>query len=135
MSTPRPSLAELQAKEFLVACLCADWCDTCRDYQDSFLQLAVRFPQAAFLWVDIEDEAELVDDYEVENFPTLLIQRSDVVLFYGVIAPPYARQAQRLIEELTAQTPEQSRTYAAATPERRQWQTTRNLQARLAAGK
>ncbi len=135
MSSPLPSAAQLRAKEFLIACLCADWCDTCRDYQVSFLALAAHYPQAAFAWVDIEDEAERVDDFEVENFPTLLIQRAGLVLFYGVIGPPYAMQAQRLVEEFTGQTPAQSEAYAAATQERRLWQTTRNLRARLADAK
>jgi histidine triad (HIT) family protein len=72
--------------EFLVACLCAAWCGTCRDYRAGFHALAERFPEARFLWLDVEDDADLVDDYEVENFPTLLIQRHDTVLFFGTDA-------------------------------------------------
>ena len=83
-------------------------------------------PQAAFAWVDVEDEAERVDDFDVENFPTLLIQRGELVLFYGAL-PPYIDQAKRLLNELLAQTPEEARTHAGATAERRQWQTDRNL--------
>lgn len=127
MNWPLPTADELLEKEFFVACLCADWCDTCRDYQDAFRQLSAKFPQAAFAWVDIEDEAERVDDYDVENFPTLLIQRGELVLFVGVVPPPYAKHAERLVAEFLAQTPEQSAAYAAATDERRRWQNERNL--------
>lgn len=127
------SAAELRDKEFLIACLCADWCDICTAYRDSFLALGADYPEAAFTWVDIEDEAEWVDDYEVENFPTVLIQRGDAVLFYGVLPPPYAAQLKQLIDELRRQTAEESRGYAHATEERRGWQRNRNLRRRLAA--
>ena len=75
------------APEFLVACLCAAWCGTCRDYRAGFEALTTRFPEARFLWLDVEDDAELLDDYEVETFPTLLIQRHDTVLFFGTMLP------------------------------------------------
>ena len=52
-------------REFLVACLCAAWCDTCVAYREGFLAMAQRFPRAEFRWVDIEDEAEAVEDIEV----------------------------------------------------------------------
>ena len=64
--------------EFLIACLCAAWCGTCRDYRAGFDALAAHFPEARFLWLDVEDDAELLDDYEVETFPTLLIQRHEL---------------------------------------------------------
>ena len=34
-------------REFLVACLCAQWCDTCVAYRAGFLKMAERFPRAA----------------------------------------------------------------------------------------
>jgi hypothetical protein len=40
-----------------------------------------------FVWVDIEDEADLVDPVEVENFPTLLIAAADGVRFFGTVLP------------------------------------------------
>ena len=72
-----------------VACLCADWCGTCRDYRADF-ERAVQAPAGAGIrgvWVDIEDEAELVGAIDVENFPTLLIARGDEVLFFGTVTP------------------------------------------------
>lgn len=40
-----------------------------------------------FIWVDIEDEAELVDPVEVENFPTLLVAAAEGVHFFGTVLP------------------------------------------------
>jgi thioredoxin 1 len=85
-------------REFLVACLCAEWCDTCGVYRPGFLALAERFPKAEFRWLDIEDDRE-ADAYEVENFPTLLVKRGDEQLFYGVM-PPQHEHLRRLLEEL-----------------------------------
>lgn len=121
------SCADIRKKEFLVACLCADWCDICTAYRDSFLKLARDYPGIAFAWIDIEDEAERVDPYEVEDFPTVLIQRGPLVLHYGVLPPPYAGHLKRLLDELMRQTPEESGAYAAASEERRRWQAERNL--------
>lgn len=110
------------APDFFVACLCAAWCDTCREYRAGFEALAAQFPQAEFRWVDIEDEADrLGDEIDVENFPTLLIQRDDQVLFFGVMLPQHGL-LKRLLESFATQSPDESRRYAAATPERAAWQ-------------
>ena len=86
----------------LVACLCADWCDVCRDYQGRFLQMQAVFPHAQFVWIDVEDEAELVDPLEVENFPTLLIAVGHEPRFFGPLTP----QPETLERLIRAQTQE-----------------------------
>ena len=86
-------------REFLVACLCAAWCDTCKAYRPGFLAMAGRFPRAEFRWVDIEDEAEAVEDIEVENFPTILVRRGADTLFQGVMLPHHSH-LERLLEKL-----------------------------------
>ena len=67
----------LAGDDWVVACLCAAWCDTCRAYRSGFDALAARHPDKHFIWIDIEDESDIVGDIDVENFPTLLIQRGD----------------------------------------------------------
>ncbi|MBL0729734.1 co-chaperone YbbN [Piscinibacter sp. HJYY11] len=71
----------------LVACLCAEWCGTCRDYRGIFEEAAQAHADMRFVWVDIEDESELVDPVEVENFPTLLVSDADGVRFFGTVLP------------------------------------------------
>jgi thiol-disulfide isomerase/thioredoxin len=71
----------------VVVCLCAQWCGVCRDYVASFAQVQAQFPQARFLWVDIEDEADLLHPLDVEDFPTLLIAVAQVLRFYGPLTP------------------------------------------------
>ncbi len=70
-----------------VACLCAEWCGTCRDYRSIFERAAQEHSDMRFTWVDIEDESELVDPVEVENFPTLLVADAQGVRFFGTVLP------------------------------------------------
>ena len=71
----------------LLACLCAEWCGSCREYRSLFDQVSAAFPESRFVWIDIEDEAALVDPVEVENFPTLLIATADGARFFGPLMP------------------------------------------------
>ena len=85
--------------DYTVTCLCAEWCDTCGAYRAGFLELAQRFPQARFRWLDIEDHADEVGDLEVENFPTIRVTRGDQVLFHGTLLPMH-EHLRRLLEKL-----------------------------------
>ena len=79
------------AAPLLVVCLCAQWCHVCCDYQHSFAQvkaaIQVDHPQAQFIWLDIEDEADLLHPLDVDDFPTLLIAVGDAPRFFGPITP------------------------------------------------
>ncbi|GCB04885.1 thioredoxin family protein [Ralstonia sp. SET104] len=79
--------ARIRAGQLLVACLCAEWCGTCRSYRTTFTELAARHPECCFVWVDVEDHADALGDFDVENFPTLLVQRGSDVLFFGPVLP------------------------------------------------
>ncbi|MDB5963454.1 MAG: thioredoxin [Massilia sp.] len=113
--------AELADGGWTVACLCAAWCGTCGSYRDTFETLAARHPQLRFVWIDIEDQADIVGDLDIENFPTLLIQRDDVVAFFGTVLPD-AALAERLITAQLATPSEDLGRLASSTEERRSWQ-------------
>ncbi len=122
--------AALAQDHLVVACLCAAWCGTCASYRAVFEELASRHPDKYFLWVDIEDHADLVGDLDVENFPTLLIQRHEHVAFFGTMLPD-PNVAHRLIESQAELSDEELARQAASTEERRQWQRDCNLRALL----
>ncbi|CAG9173738.1 hypothetical protein LMG23992_02530 [Cupriavidus laharis] len=73
----------------LVACLCAQWCGTCRDYLQAFSALAARHPEDCYVWIDIETHADRLGDIDIENFPTLLVQpvAGGPTQFYGTLLP------------------------------------------------
>ena len=74
-------------RDTLVVCLCAAWCGTCAEFRDAFARLEQAHPHADFIWLDVEDDAGLVGELEIENFPTLAVYRGGVPLFYGVTLP------------------------------------------------
>ncbi len=73
----------------LVACLCAQWCGTCRDYLVALTALAERHPDDCFVWIDIETHADALGDIDIENFPTVLVQPAagGTPQFYGTLLP------------------------------------------------
>ncbi|MES2152875.1 MAG: thioredoxin family protein [Pseudomonadota bacterium] len=129
----RASIATALAGErWVVACLCAAWCGTCGSYRGAFEAIAARHPEVQFVWIDIEDQADVVGELDVENFPTLLIQRQDLVAFFGTMLPDPAL-AERLLQAQVQTAPEELATLANSSAERRRWQRECNLRALLAA--
>ena len=84
----------------LVVCLCADWCGVCGEYRSRFEQMQSKFPQARFLWIDVEDDADLMHPLDVDNFPTLLLAVGDEPRFFGAVTPQ-AEMLDRLIRTQT----------------------------------
>lgn len=82
-----------------IACYCADWCETCKQYHDDFQTLSQQFPNHLFVWIDIEDTPELLDDIDIDNFPTLLIQHRTHHYFFGVMLP-HIQHLHRLIQTI-----------------------------------
>lgn len=90
---------KLETSQWLVSCLCAAWCDTCQSYRKNFDNLQSTHPNKCFAWIDIEDHANLVDELDIENFPTILIQFQHKVLFLGTMLPD-ANLVSRLLNSL-----------------------------------
>jgi thiol-disulfide isomerase/thioredoxin len=124
--------AALDGDDWIVACLCAAWCGTCGSYRDAFEALAARHPDKVFLWIDIEDQADVVGDLDVENFPTLLLQRGETVAFFGTVLPDPA-VAERMVQAQVAQDDAEMARLAQSSEERRQWQRECNLRTLLRA--
>ena len=72
-------------------------------------------------------------DLDVENFPTLLIQRHETVAFFGTMLPD-PNVASRLIDTIAATSDAELDRQAGSTPERRQWQRECNLRQLLGTG-
>lgn len=81
----------------VVACLCAEWCGSCRDYRKNFASLSAAFPECRFVWLDIEEEPELVGDIDIKDFPTILIAEQGRVLFAGTVLP-YIEHLKRMLD-------------------------------------
>jgi thioredoxin-like negative regulator of GroEL len=82
-----------------VVCLCAQWCGTCREYESVFDALGAAWPRVRFVWVDVEDEEDVVGDLDIETFPTILIADGRGARFFGSLLPQ-AQVLQRLLQSL-----------------------------------
>lgn len=84
-------MSDTSVDSLLVVCLCAEWCHVCEAYRSSFAQVQANiladYPHTRFAWLDIEDEADLLEPLDVENFPTILIATGNTPHFFGVITP------------------------------------------------
>ncbi|MDD2608340.1 MAG: thioredoxin family protein [Giesbergeria sp.] len=84
-----------------VICLCAAWCRTCDTYRAVFDSAAAQHPQMRFVWLDVEDEADLLGDLEIETFPTLLLATGAQLHFCGPL-PPQAGVLGRMLAHFPA---------------------------------
>ena len=91
----------LVEREFLVIALCAAWCNTCTEFRVDFDRLAAARVDGTFVWLDIEDDAELTGDIDVDNFPTIAVFHRGRLLHFGVSLPQGPVVA-RLLAALTA---------------------------------
>ena len=83
MESERPPAGE----QWLVVCLCAQWCGVCKDYRQGFEDLAASHPEARFVWLDIEDREDVAGDLDIETFPSLLISDAQHARFLGPLLP------------------------------------------------
>ena len=69
----------------------------CRDYRVLFDSVQTVFLPARFVWVDVEDQADLVEPIDVEDFPTLLLVWQGRARFFGTLTP-HLETVRRLIQ-------------------------------------
>ena len=85
-----------------VTCLCAEWCGVCREWRPLFDALQVQLsPEiaATWSWVDVEDRADDLGDFEPQDFPMLAVQRGHDLLYCAAL-PPLRDVWLRLVKEL-----------------------------------
>ncbi len=116
----------LTESTWIVACFCADWCGSCRSWYESFQGLSEKYPEVSFIWIDIEDHADLMGNLDAESFPCLLIQYGDIVNFFGAIHPD-AKVAERLLNNNQAYDIAEMKARAASSDEHEEWQEIANL--------
>jgi thiol-disulfide isomerase/thioredoxin len=94
-----PQTDDSTALQPWVVCLCAEWCGACREYRPLFEEVAREHPHLRFAWVDIEDHADIADDFDVTTFPTILIAGAAGTNFLGPLLP-YGETLSRMLEAL-----------------------------------
>lgn len=93
----------------VVICLCAAWCRLCEGYapvlESVVGRLETAHPGLGARWFDIEDEAELLGDVDVQTFPTIVfVDAGGRPRFAGPV-PPQPEALQRLLLSLLTAAP------------------------------
>lgn len=73
-----PSTVEKQG--VLVVDLWAPWCAPCRAFAPIFERVSQRFPDVTFARVNVDEEPELAEAFEVQGIPTVALLRDGVPL-------------------------------------------------------
>ena len=83
--------------KYTVMMLCAAWCGVCREMRPAWDSAAAAHPDRRFVWIDIEDESDRLDDIDVETFPTIAVLRNGAPFYFGV-TPPNIKAVERLLD-------------------------------------
>ena len=115
------TLHSLDAESWVVAFFCAEWCRSCREFRPVLDNMISSYPEAAFFWVDIEDNSDMLGELDINKFPTLLIQRGETVAFYSCIHPD-TKLIERILRSQMEESPAALELQAQSTDEKRAWQ-------------
>lgn len=87
------------ADRLIVVSLSAAWCRTCDEVHAALEHIAAARPDLQVVWLDIEDDAALCGDVDVETFPTFVVLRGRRIVHFGA-TPPQEGVMARLFDEL-----------------------------------
>ena len=64
----------------------ADWCGPCKTQDPILDELEADYNEVAFEKIDVDDEQDIANQYEVRSLPTVVIENDDGVVdrFIGV---------------------------------------------------
>lgn len=68
----------------------ASWCGPCKQFAPVFETMSEQHPDIVFAKIDTEDQQELAGHFQIRSIPTLMIFRSQIVVFSQAGAMPPA---------------------------------------------
>ncbi len=64
----------------------ADWCGPCKTQDPILEELEEDYPEVAFEKVNVDEEQEVANEYQVRSLPTLIVENDEGIVerFVGV---------------------------------------------------
>ncbi len=59
----------------------AQWCGPCRVFEKIYQKVADKYPKITFAKVNIEEESQLADDFNIRSIPMLMIFREGIAIY------------------------------------------------------
>ncbi len=85
----------------LVCDFSASWCGPCRALEPALKKLEQAFPEAVFAKVDVDEQSELADKYDIKLVPTVIFVKKGKIVHKGLGAMKY-EDLTRLVKKLCA---------------------------------
>jgi thioredoxin 1 len=86
----------------------AEWCGPCKQFAPIFEEVAAKHPDIVFAKVNVEEEQELAQMFQVRSIPTIVFMREKIVVYSNPGLIP-AQNLEEGIEQLKALDMEQVR--------------------------
>lgn len=93
----------------------AEWCAPCKQFTKVYEQVSEQFPNIVFAKVNIEEQQELADFFEIRSIPHLMVFKEGIVIYSDAGSMPEStlkELAQQAIDadvtEIRAQIEEES---------------------------
>jgi thioredoxin 1 len=97
--------AFLEGEQIVVVHFSADWCQPCHAFAPIFEKVAAQYSSIKFGSIDVEQQKELADDFNIRSVPTLMIFREHVALCMesGTLSEPVLKDLIKQAEDLDMQ--------------------------------
>ncbi|KTD50761.1 thioredoxin family protein [Legionella quateirensis] len=66
----------------------AEWCAPCKQFSKVYEQVSDQFPGIVFAKVNIEEQQELADFFEIRSIPHLMVFKDSIVIYSGAGSMP-----------------------------------------------
>lgn len=80
--------------EIVIIDFWAEWCAPCRSFSSTFVETAHKYRDVIFAKVDVEQEKELAEEFEIRSIPFLMILKNREIVYAesGALSAPVFEQ-------------------------------------------
>ena len=88
--------------EIIIFDFWAEWCGPCKQFGPVFEEISEKYPNIVFAKVNVEEEQDLANMFQVRSIPTLTFMREKIVVFSnpGALAGNALEEAIKQLQDL-----------------------------------
>ena len=80
----------------------ATWCAPCRQFGMVYEQVALKYPEILFAKINIEEEPELAETFNIRSIPHLMVVKQGIVIYSEAGSMPESALAELVQQALAA---------------------------------